>query len=140
MVSEEDYRKDAGLFFKSIHGTLNHLLLAERVWQARFRGTVITVKGLDQELVSDRKTLEEQIHSQCRAWREIIWPHPDEWCEQSIVYLNTAGAECRTPVGKTLVHVFNHGTHHRGQMSAVISCLGLPVPEMDYIYYIRENE
>lgn len=139
-VPDEDYRSNAGLFFTSIHGTLNHLLLADRVWQARFTGTAFSVSGLDQELEPDRAALEDQIRGQCRAWGNIIGSHPDAWTGESLVYRTSSGVESRTPVGKTLLHVFNHGTHHRGQISAVISRLGFQVPEMDYIYYIRENE
>lgn len=139
-VPDEDYRRDMGLFFKSIHGTLNHMLLADRVWQARFRGTEYVVSGLDQELVSDRAELEAQILGQCREWGKVIGSHPDHWIQETLAYRTLSGVESKTPVGKTLVHVFNHGTHHRGQISAAISCLGHAVPEMDYIYYIREKE
>lgn len=140
-VSDDDYRADMGLFFRSVHGTLNHLLLADRVWHARFAGTAApAARALDEELVVDRAALEAATYAQCRAWREVIAGHPADAFGETLTYHNMAGVPCRTPFGKTLLHVFNHGTHHRGQISGVISRLGFPVPEMDYIYYIREAE
>lgn len=59
-LSDEARKRDVGAFFKSIHGTFNHLLLADRVWLARFRGVVAPdgfmapgIRTLDQELYSD---------------------------------------------------------------------------------------
>ena len=52
-LSEGERKRDAGAFFKSIHGTLNHLLLGDRIWLGRFTGKPFEVKSLDQELYSD---------------------------------------------------------------------------------------
>ncbi|MCE9616592.1 MAG: DinB family protein [Lentisphaerae bacterium] len=139
-VSDADYRADHGLFFKSIHGTLNHLLLADRIWYSRFAGTVFAVTGLDQELETDRTQLEQALYHQGDAWLTLLEAQPETRFADMLEYCTTTGTPCRTPVDKTLMHLFNHGTHHRGQISAVISRLGLPVPEMDYLYYVRERE
>src|SRR5918992_1097913 len=73
-LSNADYRADRGAFFASVHGTLNHLLLADRIWMNRFTGQSFGFKSLDQELYSD--------FAQLRAEREkddngiIAWVEP----------------------------------------------------------------
>ena len=64
----EQYEADAGLFFRSVHGTLNHLLLADRVWFGRFTGEPYKVSRLDAELESDRAELEQAIYRQASVW------------------------------------------------------------------------
>ena len=52
-IPDAERKRDMGAFFKSIHGTLNHLLLADRVWLGRFAGPVFTPRSLDQEMYAD---------------------------------------------------------------------------------------
>src|SRR5947209_5438979 len=74
ILSDEERKRDVGAFFKSIHGTLNHLLLADRIWMGRFTGRPFGFKSLDQELYLD--------FAQLRAEREkddngiIAWVEP----------------------------------------------------------------
>ena len=63
-LDDAAYRDDCGLFFRTIHGTLNHLLLADRVWFARFQGERYEVAGLDSELEGDRVLLEHALADQ----------------------------------------------------------------------------
>ncbi|MEQ8496717.1 MAG: DinB family protein, partial [Gammaproteobacteria bacterium] len=61
-LADDDYRADNGLFFRSAHGTLNHLLLVEQVWYGRCTGEAFTVDRLDTELEVDRARLEQAIY------------------------------------------------------------------------------
>ena len=56
-IPDAERKADRGAFFKSIHGILNHLLLADRVWLGRFIGVPFVVESLSQELDSDFETL-----------------------------------------------------------------------------------
>ena len=71
-LDDAAYRDDCGLFFRSIHGTLNHLLLADRVWFARFQGERYEVAGLDSELEGDRVLLEHALADQAPRWAAWI--------------------------------------------------------------------
>ena len=133
----EQYEADAGLFFRSVHGTLNHLLLADRVWFGRFTGEPYKVSRLDAELESDRAELEQAIYRQASVWATWIEQQGEDQLAGELVYHNLKGTEFRNPVTPTLLHVFNHGTHHRGQISAAVSGFGYEVPEMDLIWYLR---
>jgi len=136
-VGDADYRADHGLFFGSLHGTLNHLLLAELIWYGRFTGCAHVAGSLADEVEPDRAALAGRVRAQCALWTSLADGADEVLLASRLRYANMAGADCDTPWAPTLLHVFNHGTHHRGQMSAAISRLGLPVPEMDYIYFLR---
>src|SRR5215469_1983204 len=71
-VSDADYYGDQGLFFKSIHRTLNHILLVDRLYHGRITGKPFEVAGLDQELVRDRRELAAEIERHGERWKEVI--------------------------------------------------------------------
>lgn len=139
-VSEADYRADHGLFFRSLHGTLNHLLLAERVWYGRFSGQPCTVRSLADELEAERAPLLAQVHAQAARWPALLAAADAATLGRRLEYRSLVAGECCSSVwAQTLLHVVNHATHHRGQMSAVLTRLGQPAPQMDYIYFVRQQ-
>lgn len=118
-LGEAELRQDRGAFFKSIFGTLNHLLLTDRLWLGGFTDQPLEFGSLDDELYD---TFDE-----LRAERE----HTDAAIE---AWVETLTAEAlRVPFSKglpfplwlTVTHFFNHQTHHRGQVSALLSQCGV---------------
>ncbi|MCB1749816.1 MAG: DinB family protein [Gammaproteobacteria bacterium] len=136
-LDDAAYRDDCGLFFRSIHGTLNHLLLADRVWFARFQGERYEVAGLDSELEGDRVLLEHALADQAPRWAAWIAAADDATLAATLDYTNLAGTVFSNPLAAVLLHVFNHATHHRGQISAALTTRGLAAPELDLIAYLR---
>lgn len=131
-LPEADYRRDAGLFFKSVHGTLNHLLLAEHeVWYRRFAEGGSDVRALDTEIEPDRALLRERLVDAALAWLPLIEVWPEARLLGPLDYRRTDGQAMRLPFAAALLHVFNHGTHHRGQISAALTAMGRPCPELD---------
>ncbi|MBK6866310.1 MAG: DinB family protein [Ideonella sp.] len=141
-LAEADYRRTAGLFFKSIHGTLNHLLVAEHaLWRRRFADGVSPRLALDAELETDRLRLRERLIEGAAAWLPLIesWPE-DRFDEASLLeYTSTQGVAMRLPFAPALAHVFNHGTHHRAQITAAITAMGRPCPELDMVWMLQEE-
>lgn len=136
-VSDADWRADHGLFFKSLHGTLNHLLLADLIWYGRFTGQPYVAASLADEVESDRATLRQRVRTQAERWIELVEGADEATFGGRLRYASMAAQPCDTPWAGTLLHVFNHATHHRGQMSAVATRLGQPAPEMDLVYFLR---
>ena len=133
-----DYRRDVGLFFKSIHGTLNHLLVAEHaLWRRRFAEGVSPRLALDAELESDRARLRERLLEGAACWQPLIESWPEARYEGMLEYTSTQGVAMRLPFAATLAHVFNHGTHHRGQITAAITALGRASPELDLVWMLQ---
>lgn len=128
-LTDDQRKEDRGAFFRSIHATLNHILWADQMWLMRFgaaqppRGATIA-EGLTQfedwnALVSERKRFDANIE----AWAdnldgsalngELTW------------FSGGAGRNVTMPRPLLLAHIFNHQTHHRGQVSAMLTGFGI---------------
>ncbi|MCU0523462.1 MAG: DinB family protein [Elainella sp. Prado103] len=126
-VPDEVRRRDQGAFFKSIHGTLNHLLFGDRIWLGRFLSQPFAGK-IGEELYAD--------FAQLRQEREITdqqilgWAHQltATWLNRSLTYTSGVDGKTRTlPNWLLVTHLFNHQTHHRGQLTTLLSQLGYDV-------------
>ena len=137
-LSEHDYRRDAGLFFKSVHGTLNHLLVAEhRIWFHRFVEGVSNSVALNAEVEPDRRRLREALVEGAGRWPPLIESFDAERFASTLDYTTTTGVPQSLPFAPTLGHVFNHATHHRGQITAAITAMGCPCPELDMVWLLQ---
>lgn len=140
LLPEADYRRDVGLFFRSIHGTLNHLLVAEhRVWFPRFAAGISPQARLNEEVEPDRARLAEQLLDGAANWQPLIAGWPAARFDGLLRYTTLRGQQVTLPFAATLAHVFNHGTHHRGQVTAALTALGQPSPELDLVYLLQEE-
>jgi len=124
-LSDEERKRDLGAAFGSVHGTLNHLLWGDTAWMQRFRGEPLTVKSPDEELYSNfeellaaRRAMDEEI----AAWAAGL---DDSWGDAPFsVYSVTYRRHFARPAWALLAHMFNHQTHHRGQLTTLLSQLG----------------
>ena len=139
-LPEEAYRRDMGLFFKSIHGTLNHLLVGEHhLWFVRFAEGISPKVALDAELESNRAQLDARLREGAARWAPLIASWPAGRFDGVLSYTTTRGEPAALPFAATLTHVFNHGTHHRGQITAALTALGQPCPVIDLVYMLQEE-
>ena len=124
-LSDEERKADRKAFFKSIHGTLNHILLADRVWFGRFIGRPVTVKSFDQELYADFGALRAERAStdqDIEGWAQGL---RDEQLAGKLRFTSIVRPESREyDLWVLVAHFFNHQTHHRGQVTALLSQLG----------------
>lgn len=133
-LSDEVRKRDSGCFFKSIHGTLNHLLLADRVWMGRFTGQAFPVRSLDQELYADFATLRAEREREDERIIEWVASLDPEVLAAELAYTSLARPEPRRyPLWFALTHFFNHQTHHRGQITTLLCQLGIDVGVTDLI-------
>ncbi len=140
-LHDADYRRDVGLFFKSIHGTLNHLLVGEHLlWFRRFAEGVSPKVALDEEAEPDRERLAARLVEGAARWQPLIESWPAERFEGTLDYTTTQGVPATLPFAATLAHVFNHGTHHRGQVTAALTGLGQPCPSLDLVYMLQQEQ
>ena len=141
VLPDADYRGDTGLFFQSIHGTLNHLLVAEqRVWFVRFSEGTSPRVALDAEIETDRDRLAASLREGAARWAPLIasWG-PERW-DGTLDYTTMRGTAASLPFAATLAHVFNHGTHHRGQITAALTARGHAFPELDLVYFLQAQK
>ena len=140
-LDEDAYRADLGAFFGSVHGTLNHVLVADRIWLARFRAEPAPALALDTILHEERETL---LAARTALDGEIIafFAGLDEArLGETLRYrpVSGSGGEARVPLAGALTHFFTHQTHHRGQLHALLTRLTGRAPALDLIYFLREG-
>ena len=141
-VPDAEYRRDRGAFFKSLNGTLNHLLVGDRVWMRRFTGVGAQPPSLAAILHDDFATLREARRKQ----DTLISRYIDGLGEADLVgtlrYRTvTNPQDIEQPLMPALDHFFNHQTHHRGQAHALLSSIigNDATPSFDLIVYQRET-
>jgi uncharacterized damage-inducible protein DinB len=139
-LNEAHYRQDVGLFFKSIHGTLNHLLVGEHLlWFVRFSEGRSPRVSLDAEVHTERAPLSAALRQGATQWTALIPSWPATRFDGTLDYVTMRGQAASLPFAATLAHVFNHGTHHRGQITAALTHLGHAGPELDLVYFLQEE-
>src|SRR5579863_893725 len=106
-LSDADYRADQGLFFKSIHRTLNHILLVDRLYHGRITGKPFEVSGLGQELFKERGRLAEEIERCGTDWAGVIDGLDEARIHGVLRYLSTEGEQRELPMLMVLAHAFN---------------------------------
>jgi uncharacterized damage-inducible protein DinB/GNAT superfamily N-acetyltransferase len=140
LLAEDDYRRHAGLFFGSVHGTLNHLLVVdEQLWRPRFADGASPQVALDAELEADRAQLGRRLLAAAGAWLPLLDSWPEARLGGNLEYRRLGGQAVSLPFAATLAHVFNHGTHHRGQISAALTAFGQPGPGLDLVVMLQEE-
>lgn len=124
-LTDEQRKRDLGAFFKSIHGTLNHLLLADRVWLGRATGVPFAVRSLDQELYADFTELRaqrERTDAELTAW--IASLQPQDFARDLAYTTISRPQPAQKPLWLVVAHLFNHQTHHRGQLTTLLKQSG----------------
>lgn len=138
-LPEAELKRDRRAFFGSIHGTLNHLLVVDRLWLDRLEGKSNTIRSLDEvlhaafdALAAERAAMDERLIAHVDGLDAAALARP-------LRYRFISGAEAETPVHLVLMTLFNHQAHHRGQTHALMTQAGLRPPASDIIDYLAET-
>jgi uncharacterized damage-inducible protein DinB len=137
-LSTEQYRADRGAFFKSVHGTLNHLLATDRIWMQRFTGEGEAPNRLDAILFETFDQLHAAREAEDRRIVDFVDGLDDVRIAGTIKYRRvTSPEQFEQPMAPALAHWFNHQTHHRGQVHALLTGLVGQAPELDLLMFQR---
>ena len=140
--------QDRGAFFGSILGTLNHLMVADRIWLRRFAEHPARFAALEplrgQPAPTDLRALQHDTLPALRAAREELDALIVDWVAQTseadldrvLIYANTRGVVSHRRFGLLLLHFFNHQTHHRGQVTTLLTQTGEDVGGTDLLELI----
>jgi len=137
-MPDEERKRDRGAFFRSIHGTLNHLLVADRSWLGRFTGVEFPIRSLDQELFAHFDDLRRERAATDAAIEDFCDRLTEDRLAANIEYGTLAGKRYAHPLEPALVHFFTHQAHHRGQVTTLLSQLGIDPGPTDVIAYYRQ--
>jgi uncharacterized damage-inducible protein DinB len=137
-LPEDAYRRPTGVFFGSLHGTLNHLLVTDRIWLHRLTGTGDAPDRLDAILFEDRAALTRARLAEDARLIALIDTYDAPTLARPIAYRTMAGKPHEQPLADLLAHLFNHQTHHRGQAHACCSIVsGTEPPSLDLLAFQR---
>lgn len=133
-LGDIERRRERGAFFGSIHKTLNHILWGDTMWMHRFAGTPKPNVGIKDsgslnehwdDLVAARQAADTQIEN----WAETL---DADWLKGDLTWHSAAlGADISRPVWLLVTHFFNHQTHHRGQVHAMLTAAGAKPDDTD---------
>lgn len=118
-------------FFRSILGTLNHIMVGDRVWLARFEGGTAPSTGLDAILYPAFTDLRAARQVEDDRIDRLVAGLDADFLAGTIVYVNNEGRRLEDPVSLLLPHFFNHQTHHRGQVTDLLMQTDVPPPVLD---------
>src|ERR1700733_12560896 len=127
-LPDEARRRDLGLSFNSLHGTLNHLVVADRVWLRRLTGEGPEPARLNEIPYEDFDALREAREAEDARIIRFVGGLADADFLADFTYRTIAGKAYTQQRCDTLAHFFNHQTHHRGQAHAALTILGVPEP------------
>ena len=134
-LPDEERKRDRGAFFRSIHATLNHLLLADRIWLGRFRGAPFAVRSLDQELYTDfgeLRTERERTDREIDAWGALLTAADFDGTLHYTSVVNPAPRGIAFWVAVTPSSTTK--AHHRGQLTTLLMQAGVDPGVTDLIW------
>ena len=151
-LPQSELMQDRGAFFGSIFGTLNHLVVADRIWLGRFAGDprfaalaeVVTAipapDSLTRQMAAtlpELLALRQQLDDELARLADLL---TDAHLDSQLAYRNIQGVPMRKPVFAVLSHMFNHQTHHRGQISTLLFQAGQDIGVTDLIAWVQDIE
>ncbi len=139
-LGEAEYLRERVSFFGSLHATLNHILVVDRIWIARLEDRTPPALELDQILYADLVGLKIARRAEDERLRHIVAGAAEPMLREALTYRNSRGERVAAPLGLLLGHLFNHQTHHRGQVHALLSHTKVPPPSLDLTLFLREKD
>jgi uncharacterized damage-inducible protein DinB len=137
-MPEELYRGPTGVFFGSLHGTLNHLLLTDRIWLKRLTGQGEHPDHLNAILYDNRQDLVRARMAEDARLNDVVANYTEADLAKTVAYQTTSGKRYSQALQDILLHLFNHQAHHRGQAHACCSILtGNEPPSLDLLLFQR---
>lgn len=149
-LSPETLQENKGAFFKSVIGTLNHILVGDILWLKRFASSTARFtslgpipgipipSALDQILYTDLETLRSERIKLDRIIQEWCAELTEENLRGSIEYRSMKGVSFRKPLGSLALHFFLHQVHHRGQATTLLSQEGVDFGATDLIEIVPD--
>jgi uncharacterized damage-inducible protein DinB len=139
-LPEAEYMKPRAAFFGSLHGTLNHLLVGDRLWMGRITRHESGIKSLDQMLYGDFAGLRVAREAEDAQIINAVDAMDEPTLNTTLRYKALVdGQTMSMPMRMVLAHLFNHGTHHRGQAHGLLSQTAVAPPPLDLVFFLRER-
>ena len=136
-LSPEELIRDFATADKNVTGTLAHIFAADRVWMSRVHGRPAGrfISAEDRDLA----LLRREWPALLQLWKQWAAGLTDASALAVLTYQDLKGRTWESPLWQIVLHVVNHGTHHRGQVAGFLRAMGHVPPPLDLIAYYREQ-
>ncbi|MBK5294824.1 MAG: DinB family protein [Acidobacteriia bacterium] len=134
-LSPEDLNRDCKTAGRSVLDTLVHVFAADRVWLARARGAPASFINPEDRHLS---VLQNDWPAVYQGWQDLLSAKDDSSVLRLTSYKDLKGNPYQTPLWQIVLHVVNHGTHHRGQVAGFLRSMGHTPPPLDLVFYYRQ--
>jgi uncharacterized damage-inducible protein DinB len=139
-LADTDYRADRGAFFGSIHGTLNHVLVGDRIWMHVFTGEGVKPRELNAILYDDVVELRAARRAEDKRIALYIAALSEGDLAGTVRYRTLRSpADIEQRLAPLLIHFFNHQTHHRGQAHCLLTEFKGEAPSLDLVIFQRQT-
>jgi uncharacterized damage-inducible protein DinB len=137
-VRPEDLTRDAGVSFGSLLGTMSHMAGSQRIWLSRFLGQSPSyAPGPESPDLLSWITFWEETASGINAFMAAL---TDEQLAGPLTWTNLKGETTTLPLWQLIVHLVNHESYHRGQVTSLLRQMGYPPPATDLSRYFLSIE
>ena len=129
-MAVEELARPVDAYIGSLDKNLRHILLATRIWLARWKGA--PAPRLDDSIAAAWPAAYAATHAEFRAF---VGSLTDAGADRIVDYKDSKGNPFQMPLGQLITHVVNHGTHHRAETGMLLERMGRSPGDMDYVYY-----
>jgi uncharacterized damage-inducible protein DinB len=138
-LAEEQQHAIVSSSFPSLYKTVLHMLDAESIWWQRLK----LQERLDRPsdgFSGDMQALCTRLQQQDKQWQDWVSSASENALQHEFIYFNSKKERFKQPVYQMLLHLFNHGTYHRGQLVTMLRQLGVEkIPATDFIVWSRRK-
>ena len=139
-ISHDAYVAKRDAIFGLIHGGRNHILLVDRIWRGRVECNPHPADRLDIIVTDDREAFVRERMAEDDILIDFTDSFDEKSLDEKVTYSSLIGFTGTNPRRLNLAHMFNHATHHRGQIHALLTQVPADPPPLDLMIYIRETE
>ena len=135
-LTEEQFLRPMGNSFSSVRDTLAHLVAVEWIWHERWRGrspNKADAQAFAAETFPSLTSVRDRWRAVERDVRDYLAGLSEQALQQPLTYTSTKGETWTYPLWQVLLHVVNHQTYHRGQITTLLRQLGASAPAIDYL-------
>jgi uncharacterized damage-inducible protein DinB len=139
-LAATEYLRERAATFGSLHATLNHILVSDRIWVARIEGRASPPLEENQILYADLVALKVARLAEDEHLRHLVGGLPEAALDQPLHFTNRRGDRFETPLRLVLAHLFNHQARCRGEAQALLAQAGVRLASLDLLAFLRKGE
>ncbi len=139
-LSVDQFTSPTACSHGSLRGTIVHILSAEWIWRLRCQEGISPDQFIDANLFKTSASLKLRLVDEQSKIREFIGNQQNSDLHRPITYKTTKGTVYKNTLWHIMMHLFNHGTHHRSEVADMLSRYGHSPGDIDFIIYLRDIE